>query len=608
MDDVIVISHSDESEEDKQICRKSRRRKRKRPLSASPTQDIIDLTCNSDVLAYVTSSDDVIDLTSLEEDASHETFQQLIKCNIGSLSDGGSDPESEGTISSPMKDESCSSKDLEFDIESSECSFRSANSSICSIESTTDLRQPDEADLPSKSNLKHHSVNSSNLQASHNQDDRSVHSDIGTQVQHITSSTPIVSPAMQKDTEDTLCSPAIVINKSLLYKFRHFRKPPVSHLLPPTLRWDQNSQPAPMPLSRMNIVNNTKDESFHQGTLYFLSEFVSASHYPPKDAVSHVINSVLLGAEEQTTRHDAYMMLMKIQRLHPAASESVAWEWKLLSDVMSKQEHQTRHLFLQYVVQTLHDDFHLCLQRRNLHKCLCKSMLSCNQSFCNVKQVIHWLIDAVKQIPETRQESVSQCNLERAVCLLQRMISIAVEVDNTPTMNSNKIADYIFPYVTVLKTRQQRELFFKSTENILLRAKILELIFHHNCESPPPQQLSLCFGEILYFINKSTLQLENQGPDWQRWDEMLHHIITFCLSLQTIKTDRLRTPVIDRLDEMVKRPQSLLFFSEDITKSEVDTSLALFKQRTSPGAEPPAALLNRLLLLQSLLYTAVKKV
>lgn len=202
-------------------------------------QDIIDLTCNSDVLAYVTSSDDVIDLTSLEEDASHETFQQLIKCNIGSLSDGGSDPESEGTISSPMKDESCSSKDLEFDIESSECSFRSANSSICSIESTTDLRQPDDADLPSKSNLKPHSVNSSNLQASHNQDDRSVHSDIGTQVQHITSSTPIVSPAMQKDTEDTLCSPAIVINKSLLYKFRHFRKPPISHLLPPTLRCDQ---------------------------------------------------------------------------------------------------------------------------------------------------------------------------------------------------------------------------------------------------------------------------------------------------------------------------------------------------------------------------------
>ncbi|XP_056430955.1 SUMO-interacting motif-containing protein 1 isoform X2 [Hyla sarda] len=606
MDDVIVISHSDESEEDGRIWRK-----RKRPRSASPAQDIIDLTGDSEVFAYVTSSDDtVIDLTVHEEEESDGTFQQQLKSEtkngMGSPSEcRGSDLDSDVD----MNDESCDSKDLDYRSSSSE------NGSICSTESITNLGQqnggvPEGSDkgLPAK-NIKHPYVTpvcfQNHYKTIHNQDYESAPLETGTQVQHISSSTLALSPAVQKNPEETLCSPSTTVNKSLLYKLRYFKKPPVNHLFPHTVRNCKNSEPTPMPLSRMNLVNNTKDEGFHQGTLYFMNEFVSASHYPPKELISHVITSTLLGAEEQTIRHDAYMILMKVQRLHPATSESVAWEWKLLSEVMSKQENQTCHLFLQYVVQTLDDDFHLCLQRRNLHKCLCKAMLSCDKSFCNVKQVIHWLIDAVKQIPENDQDPLLQCYKQRPVFLFQRMLSIAVEVDNSPTMNSNKIADYTFPYVTVLKTRQQREMFFISTENILLRAKILELIFLHSCEFPPPPNLSLCFSKILYFISNTTLQLENQGSPLQRWDEMLHHIIMLCLSLQTVITDHLRTPVIDRQDEIIKRPHCLFHQSEAITESEVDISLTHF--RTALGAEPPASFLNRLFLLRSLLNTAVKR-
>ncbi|XP_040261544.1 SUMO-interacting motif-containing protein 1 [Bufo bufo] len=609
MDDVIVISLSDESEEDEQLWKrkKSRRQRGKRPRSASPSQDIIDLTGNY-VFPYVTSSEIIIDLTGNDEDTSHGTPQQQMTSEIKydnlSLSEGGSsEPENEVMFSSPMKVETSSSNEIDTDDKSSD----SVCSSICSMESITDLCQPDglpertDADLPSRNKGKCAYVNSSHLQdwshqATHNQD--GVHSDIVTQVQHISSSTPTSITAMK---EESPCSQSTLLNRSLLYKLRYFKKPLVGHMFPHTLRHDKNSPPLPIPLSRMNMINTTKDENFHPGTLYFLSEFVSASQYPPKEIISYVITSVLLGAEEQPIRQEAYMILMKVQRLHPATSESVAWDWNLLSEVMSGQ---TGLLFLQYVVQTLDDDFHLCLQRRTLHKSLCKSMLSCDKSFCNVKQVIDWLIDAVKQIPETGQDSISQCNLQRVIFLLQRMLSIAVEVDHSPTMNSIRIADYIFSYMSILKTRPQREMFFSSTENILLRAKILEVIFNHSCKSLP--ELPLCFGKIIHFISNSTPQLKNQGPEWQRWDEMLHQLIVLCLSFQTIITGHLRTPVIDRPDEILKKTPSVLHLSEDITESEVDLSLALLQQRMA-GAGSATALLNRLFLLRSLLLTAVRR-
>ncbi|KAG8578853.1 hypothetical protein GDO81_010646 [Engystomops pustulosus] len=573
-------------------------------------QDVIDLTDCGDVFGDDDDDDDVIDLTSHEDDALHDLYQGNVESeSITSLPDG-LDTENKDALSSPISTASCNGNDVQSDDLSSESSLTST-SSLYSARSVTDSSHPHDGlpgskdTLLASENMKLPCVDSSQFrdwsdQATSNSDCESVFSEMGTQDPHITSSTPALCPAMQKD---TFCQ----INRSLLYKLRYFKKPPVTHLFPHTRRLDKSVHPVPMPSTRVNIVNHTKDESFHQGTLYFLSEFVSASHSPPKDLVSHVINAVLLGADDQTTRHDAYMILMKIQRLHPATSESVAWEWNLLSEMMTKQVDKTCCLFLQYVVQTLDDDFHLCLQRRALHRCLCKSMLSCDKSFCNVKQVIHWIIDTVGQMPEHIANSFSQSDQERVVFLLQRMLSIAVEVDNSPTMNSNKIADYIFPYATVLKTRRQRERFFNSTENTLLRAKILEAIFQRSCPLLQTSDTSLTFGKILYFISNSSPSLESEGPEWERWDEMLHHIITLCLSLQTVITGHLRTPVIDRPDKILKSPESPLWQSEDIQNSDVNISISRFQQRTSLGAEPPAAILHRLFLLRSLLRMAVKR-
>ncbi|XP_077323935.1 SUMO-interacting motif-containing protein 1-like isoform X1 [Lithobates pipiens] len=398
------------------------------------------------------------------------------------------------------------------------------------------------------------------------------------------------------------------INKALLYKLRCFKKPPVSHFFHGLEKTEKNKLLKPIPETRMSIVNHTREESIHQGTLHFLSEFVTAEHYPPKDTVMYVIQSILLGEEEQAIKHEAYMILMKMQKLHPASVNTVAWDWSLLSGVMERKETHTCYLFLQYVVQTLDDDYQIHLHRRSFHKSLCKAMLSCDKA--NIKNVIAWLIHAVENacdIAVNRElDAPSECE-QRVVFLLQRMLTIAVEVDDLPVTNSNRIADLLFPYVIVLKTRQQRELFFSSTENHLLRAKILELIFLNSCESMPPQDLPLSLCKILHFIGNSTLLLENQGPEWQRWDEILHHIVLLFLSLQRITTDRLRTPITDRADEIIRRPQMKLHFYESATAADVEQCLSQFLERATLGSDAPTALYNRFNMLKSLLLTTVKR-
>ncbi|XP_075065299.1 SUMO-interacting motif-containing protein 1 isoform X2 [Mixophyes fleayi] len=427
-----------------------------------------------------------------------------------------------------------------------------------------------------------------------------------TQSQPVASLTSIQTAVTQADRKEKSDAQAQPLNKAMLYKLRHFKRPPVNHFFFHTLKYEQKLLPKPIPSSRMNFVNSTKEEGFHWGTLHFLTEFVTAQYYPPKDIIGHVIQSILLGAEETAIKHEAYTILMKVQKLHPATLDTVAWDWKLLSE-----ESQTCILFLQYVVQTLDDDFQLSLQRRSLQRCLCKTILSCGSSFSNVKNIIDWLLEFVKLSSEIsfgkELDSFSGCDGQRIVFLLQCMLSIAVEVDNLPTTNSNRIADFIFPYMIVLETRQQRDLFLSSTENLLLRAKILELIFHHSCKTPPPPDCSLSLEKILFFIDNFTLLLENQGPEWQRWEEMLQYLTLLFLCLQNIITDHLRSPVIDRIDEILQRPNSQLFLSEEITEEEVKHCLHKFQERVSVGAESPVPLQRRLHMLECMLLTAVKR-
>ncbi|XP_053318950.1 SUMO-interacting motif-containing protein 1 [Spea bombifrons] len=395
-------------------------------------------------------------------------------------------------------------------------------------------------------------------------------------------------------------------NKAWLYKLRYFKKPPVHHLFFQQLRQEQEGR-KPIPLRRMNIVYSTKEENFPQGTLHLLTQFVSSYYYPPKDILCHVIRSVLLGKEELSIKNEAYKLLMKVQELHPADLKMVAWDWSLLTEAVEKKEHPAYLLFLQYVVQTLHDDFHIGLRHRSLQKCLAKSMLSCDKSLNNIKDVISWLMEVVMNsdgCSKAEYNSALDCESQRVISLFQHMLYIAVEVDNSPACSSIKIAGYVFPSVISMNTRHQREMFFSSIESPMLKAKILEELFLHSCQKNVTLPLSL--AKILFFIEHSTLFLEQQGPgtEWDRWDEMMHHICLLFLSYQRILLDNLLTPVTDRIDQMQKTKQH--FQLDDITEDDVETHLDHLKMRISHGAAIPSAIHARLHMLKVLLTSAFR--
>uniref|UniRef100_A0A2K6MXU6 SUMO interacting motifs containing 1 n=2 Tax=Rhinopithecus bieti TaxID=61621 RepID=A0A2K6MXU6_RHIBE len=402
-------------------------------------------------------------------------------------------------------------------------------------------------------------------------------------------------------------------NRPCLHRLKYFLRPPVHHLFFQTLIPDKDTREnkgqklEPIPHRRLRMVANTIEENFPLGTVQFLMDFVSPQHYPPREIVAHIIQKILLsGSETVDVLKEAYMLLMKIQQLHPANAKTVEWDWKLLTYVM-EEEGQTlpgRVLFLRYVVQTLEDDFQQTLrrQRQHLQQSIANMVLSCDKQPHNVRDVIKWLVKAVTedgltQPPNGNQTSSgtgilkagsshpsSQPNLTKntnqlIVCQLQRMLSIAVEVDRTPTCSSNKIAEMMFGFVLDIPERSQREMFFTTMESHLLRCKVLEIIFLHSCETPTRLPLSL--AQALYFLNNSTslLKCQSDKSQWQTWDELVEHLQFLLSSYQHVLREHLRSSVIDRKDLIIKRIKPKPQQGDDITVVDVEKQIEAFRHR-----------------------------
>ncbi|KAM4676767.1 SUMO-interacting motif-containing protein 1 [Discoglossus pictus] len=630
------------------------------PFRASP--DVIDLTGNGCALSD--SDIDIIDLTGVETNkemfleisSTQEGFfrtEKMIKsefaCNHSCHHDTG-DSNMEGTESSWC---SCASSSGDQCKECSECcqhsfesSYTTVNSDMGSLESISDdLLEQDESSVVTTSDCPTYEGNCDTSIK-----DPIVLPDLSSDTSYpnrltldcasrcskspVTSEpAPVVSSSSKSPIKESVekgdkgegAVQAAPSNIAWLYKLRQYKNHPVHHLFFRRIKQEEGARkslhvkPNPIPSRRMNILSSTVEECFPRGTLHFLSEFVSSHNYPPTvhqypqidpSILCHVIRHILLGADEQGLVNDAYATLMKVQELHPANMSTVSWDWNQLTEVMEKKEHPARLLFLQYVVQTLDDDFQVNVRRRSLQKCLAKTMLSCDKSFANIRDVIKWLIATVKKCSEIDRDEQCDCisvgndNL-RVIGLLQRMLSIAVEVDKSPTCSSNKIAEFMFSEIICITTRYQRELLFCSTESALLRAKVLEVMFHHSCEQHKTIPFSM--GKILYFIEHSTLFLEEQRPggEWQRWDEMLHHISLLFLSYQRIMSEHLLIPVTDRIDHILQATQPMTL-GEDICEADVELQISNFKARTTTGEEIPQAFLDRLHMLRAMLCSAIR--
>uniref|UniRef100_A0A8C4LXK2 SUMO interacting motifs containing 1 n=1 Tax=Equus asinus asinus TaxID=83772 RepID=A0A8C4LXK2_EQUAS len=404
-----------------------------------------------------------------------------------------------------------------------------------------------------------------------------------------------------------------LFNRPCLHRLKYFLRPPVHHLFFQTLIPDKDTRESkgqklePIPHRRLRMVTNTIEENFPLGTVQFLMDFVSPQHYPPREIVAHIIQKILLsGSETVDVLKEAYMLLMKIQQLHPANAKTVEWDWKLLTYVMEEEGQNLpgRVLFLRYVVQTLEDDFQQTLrkQRQHLQQSIASTVLSCDKQPHNVRDVIKWLVKAVTedgltQLPNGNQTS-SETGILRGssshpsppptltkntnqliVCQLQRMLSIAVEVDRTPTCSSNKIAEMMFGFVLDIPERSQREMFFTTMESHLLRCKVLEIIFLHSCETPTRLPLSL--AQALYFLNNSTslLKCQSDKTQWQTWDELVEHLQFLLSSYQHVLREHLRSSVIDRKDLIIKRIKPKPQQGDDITVVDVEKQIEAFRSR-----------------------------
>ncbi|XP_065500029.1 SUMO-interacting motif-containing protein 1 isoform X3 [Caloenas nicobarica] len=386
-------------------------------------------------------------------------------------------------------------------------------------------------------------------------------------------------------------------SKAWLNKLHYFRRSGVQHLFLQGVapNWEtEQRKPELIPSGKLSMVHTTMEENFLEGTVHFLSEFVSCQHCPPKEIISHLIREILLNPHHGEILKDTYMLLMKIQMLHPANATTVGWDWALLKYTMEDQVLGTmcnigqgssstqcprekppgRLLFLQYVVQTLEDDFQQNLRLRLLQKSIAKKVLSCDMCFNNVKVML----------------------------LLQRMLSIAVEVDKSPNCSSCKIADVIFPFILNIPLRSQREAFLNTMESQLLRCKLLELWFQHSCDVPTTLPLSL--AKILYFLSHSSvlLQYQEEMATWQRWDEMLQYLSLLLLSYQNVILEHLRTSLNERMDLIIQKVKPRLQDSDDISHLDIQLKIEDFISRMQQvlGQPFPLQIMEKLYMLQEL--------
>ncbi|NWW56310.1 SIMC1 protein, partial [Ifrita kowaldi] len=184
---------------------------------------------------------------------------------------------------------------------------------------------------------------------------------------------------------------------------------------------------------------------------------------------------------------------------------------------------------------------------------------------------------------------------------LQRMLSMAVEVDRSPTCSSRKIADDIFPFILNIPLRSQRETLLNTMESQLLRCRLLELLFQHSCDVPTTSSMSL--DKILYFLSHSSVlpQFQDETATWQRWDEMLQYLSLLLMSYQTFPlAEHLRSSLSDRMDLIVQKAKPRLQDSDDISQLDIHLKMNDFINRMQEalGQPLPPQIQEKLFMLQ----------
>ncbi|XP_070819592.1 uncharacterized protein simc1 [Chaetodon trifascialis] len=340
----------------------------------------------------------------------------------------------------------------------------------------------------------------------------------------------------------------------------------------------------------LNLVYSTIDVNYPEGTLELLSDLIQPGYYPPRDITLHLLSGILL--DPQCPYHlcvQAFNLLTRTQRHHIADKTTVPWDWELLTSVMANQDNTKRHrcevvrMLLEYVVQTLEDDFRAKRSASALHHSIAKATLSCDLQFPRVRDVMKWLFSAIMKSTEPRESNEAAKERDeqiRMVSILQRMLSLAVEVDRTPALNSAKLSQELFHMViSNIRLRAHRMLLLESLQSKLLRCKLLEHLLDYAC----PQKISLpmSLSLLLHFMKNCTLAPDpmDGAERWQRWEELVHLLWMLLLSYNkamkgylysSITEQRGGGPLVYKRDDMLSKPTVCEAVEAFLSRSQAD--------------------------------------
>ncbi|XP_071373443.1 SUMO-interacting motif-containing protein 1 isoform X3 [Centroberyx affinis] len=361
---------------------------------------------------------------------------------------------------------------------------------------------------------------------------------------------------------------------------------------------DDDGFGAPEVLCRqsLSLVYSTIEENYPEGTLQLLSDLLQPGYYPPRDITSHLLRGILL--DPQCPQHlcvQAFNLLMRTQRHHMADKTTIPWDWELLSLVMANQDHAKRHrwevvrMLLEYVVQTLEDDFQAKLSLSALRHSIAKQTLSCDLRFTQVRDVIKWLFAAIMKSTEYGDSGKAAKERDehiRVVSVFQRMLSMALEVDRSPALSSAKLSEELFhTLVSIVPLRAHRMLLLESLQSKLLRCKLVEHLLGYACPQKTPMPMSLSL--LLHFLKNCTLTPDpmDGAERWQRWEELVQLLWMLLLSYNKVMkghlcssaTERPRSvsALVHKPQDMVSRPAVREAVESFLSRSQADLGQAL---------------------------------
>ncbi|KAK7922821.1 hypothetical protein WMY93_009723 [Mugilogobius chulae] len=301
----------------------------------------------------------------------------------------------------------------------------------------------------------------------------------------------------------------------------------------------------------LSLVYSTIQESYPEGTLQLLSDLLQPGYYPPNDITCHLLEEILLNP--QSPHHNcvqAFRLLMRTQRHCIVDKKSVSWNWEMLSKVMEKMEcrPESVRMFLDYVAQTLEDDFKTKQSTSTLYQSIAKDVFSFDQQFPHIRDICKWLFSAIEKSTDGNDIKGDH---GRMVASLQKILSLALEVDGSPAISSVKLSQELF-HLLISRVPQRRQV-----------------------KTSVPISLSL----LLHFLKNCTLSLDsNDGTEkWRRWEELIHHLWMFLLSyINTIKGYRNGVKM-----EQMNKDGSWIYKPEDkVSKCAVREAVEAFLSRS----------------------------